>query len=261
MNSLQNSEKSHDGKNSRKSRSKSRPKNTQKSCKYCKKQGHEIAECFKLKNKKLKEDSNQDKSSEKSEASVVANDSEGDVFLAFDLDDKAKNEWILDTGCTFHMCPHKEWFTSLEPVESGIVYMGNNTQCKVLGKGDLNLRTHDGMIRTLTGVRYIHGLKRNLISLGTLEALGHRHSAENGSLKVCKGAMVILKANRKGNLYVLEGETALGSASITAAPPTSSNTGTSSNTSLWHYRLAHMVAVEAHLELWPVSHQAHRQSV
>ncbi|KAL8166893.1 hypothetical protein V2J09_008392 [Rumex salicifolius] len=193
-----NSEKSHDGKNSRKSRSKCRPKNTHKSYKYCKKQGHEIAECFKLKNKKLKEDSNQDKSSEKSEASVAANDSEGDVFLAFDLDDKAKNEWILDTGCTFHMCPHKEWFTSLEPVESGIVYMGNNTQCKVLGKGDLNLRTHDGMIRTLTGVRYIPGLKRNLISLGTLEALGHRHSAENGSLKVCKGAMVILKANRKG---------------------------------------------------------------
>jgi len=31
---------------------------------------------------------------------------------------------------------------------------------------------HDGMIRTLTNVRHVPDLKRNFISLGTLESLG-----------------------------------------------------------------------------------------
>lgn len=230
-----NLEKSHDFKKSGKSRSISRNKYQNKSCKYCKKQGHEVSECYKLKNKKSREGNDQTKHVEKpDEVSIAENDSEGDVYLAFDLDDKAKGEWILDTGCTFHMCPHKDLFSTFEPLENGVVFMGNNTQCKVLGKGNINLRTHDGVIRTLTWVRYIPGLKRNLISLGTLESLGYRYSAEGGVLKVLQGALVIMKANRKGNLYALEGSTTVVSTtSITAKPTVSTST-------LWHYRLAHM---------------------
>ena len=42
-------------------------------------------------------------------------------------------DWILDSGCTFHMCPHKDWFVTYETVDTGVVLMGNNAECKVTG--------------------------------------------------------------------------------------------------------------------------------
>lgn len=43
------------------------------------------------------------------------------------------------------------------------------------------------------------------ISLGTLESLGCRYSVEDIVLKVCKGTLALLKANRYGTLYGLKG--------------------------------------------------------
>jgi len=81
--------------------------------------------------------------------------------------------------------------------------MGNYAQCKVVGKGTIKIKTHDGIVRTLIGVRYVSELKQNLISLGTLESHGCRYSVEGGVYKVSKGAFVLLKAIRCDSLYVL----------------------------------------------------------
>lgn len=176
--------------NSSKSRSKSknRFKNGFKSCKYCKKSGHEISECFKLKNKKekMKKDKSID-NKESDETSYVNTCHDGNLLLVGN-DQKSMNEWILDSGCTYHMCPHKHWFTSYEDVDGCSVIIGNSTPCTVVGKGSIQIKTHDGVIRTLTGVRHIPELKRNLISLGTLESKGCRYSVEGGVLKVLKGS-------------------------------------------------------------------------
>lgn len=82
------------------------------------------------------------------------------------------------------MCPHEDWFSAYEKAECGVVLMGNDAQCKVVGIGTVQIRTHDGVIRTLTNFRHISDLKRNLISLGTLESLGCKYSAEVRVLKV-----------------------------------------------------------------------------
>ena len=42
-------------------------------------------------------------------------------------------------------------------------------------------------------MRYVPQLKRNLISVGALKALGLEVSIKNGVLKMIKGSMVILK--------------------------------------------------------------------
>ena len=73
--------------------------------------------------------------------------------------------------------------------------MGNDAQCKVVGKGTVKIKTNDGVTRTLTGFRHVPDLKRNLISLGTLESLGCKYLAEGGVLKVSKGALVLLKTS------------------------------------------------------------------
>ena len=71
---------------------------------------------------------------------------------------KDGNEWILDSGCTFHMTPNKAFFQTFESVDGGNVTMGNNTTCKVVGVGSVKMRMFDGMVRALTDVRYVPGL-------------------------------------------------------------------------------------------------------
>ena len=71
----------------------------------------------------------------------------------------------MDSGCSFHMCPNIDWFQNFNNRESETVYMGNNHSCSIQGIGNISLKLHDNKIRTLTDVRYVPGLKRNLISL------------------------------------------------------------------------------------------------
>lgn len=128
------------------------------------------------------------------EADVVDGDSDKEHILSMTYDRRSRNEWIMDTGCTFHICPHRDWFMSLEDTEGDIVYIGNEAQCPIAGIGSVQIKTHDGSIRTLTNVRYVPDLKRNLISLGTLESLGYKYFAKGAVLKVSTGVRTILKA-------------------------------------------------------------------
>ena len=83
--------------------------------------------------------------------------------------------------------------------------MGNNQSCSVKGIGNISLKLHDNKTRTLTDVRYVLGLKRNLISLGNLDELGFSYKAENGSMHVFKRDELILTGAKKNGLYVLDG--------------------------------------------------------
>ena len=47
--------------------------------------------------------------------------------------------------------------------------MGSNTSCKVVGIGTIQIKSHDGTVRTLSNVMHIPNLKKNLISLDTLD--------------------------------------------------------------------------------------------
>lgn len=73
---------------------------------------------------------------------------------------------------------------------------------------------HDGYIRELRNVRYIFYLKRNLISIGTLDFHGFLMNLKNGVTKVMKGAMAMMKGTIKNGLYILDGPTAIGEAII-----------------------------------------------
>lgn len=80
--------------------------------------------------------------------------------------------WILDSGCSHHMCPNKDWFTNLEIIDHGTVLLGNDYACDKKGVGAIKLKLHDGIVRELSNVWYVPDLKKNLISLGALEANG-----------------------------------------------------------------------------------------
>ena len=50
----------------------------------------------------------------------------------------------------------------------------------------------DGIVRELKEVRYVPQLKRNLISVSTLETLGLIVSIRDGVLKMTKDSMVVI---------------------------------------------------------------------
>jgi len=81
----------------------------------------------------------------------------------------------------------------------------------MLYRGDRHYLGQDvWMVRKLKDLRYVPQLKRNLISVGALEALRFEVSIRDGVLKLIKGSMVILKGVRRNNLYYLKGSTIVG---------------------------------------------------
>lgn len=80
-----------------------------------------------------------------------------------------KEQWIMDSACSYHMSPKRYWFFDFEGLDSGQVLMGNNQSCRIHGVGSVNLKMWDGSVKVITEVRFIPDLKRNLISLGTLD--------------------------------------------------------------------------------------------
>ena len=68
------------------------------------------------------------------------------------------------------MCPNREWFSTYCSVEGGVVRMGNDSSSKVIGIGAVKIRMHNGTSRTLSDVRYVPDLLKNLISLSILDS-------------------------------------------------------------------------------------------
>ncbi|XP_073137773.1 uncharacterized protein [Henckelia pumila] len=146
--------------------------------------------------------------------------------------DDPTDEWILESGCTYHMSPRKDWFSDFKEAETGYVLLGNNESCKILGVGSIKLKMWDGSVKILSDVRYIPDLKRNLISLGTLDQKGLTYKAQGDILKVVKGSLAIMKSILKQGLYVLQGNT--------LSSKTHMATSNKNQTIFWHQRLGHM---------------------
>ncbi|XP_016540614.1 uncharacterized protein LOC107841125 [Capsicum annuum] len=179
-------------------RNRSKFRNRNKSCNYCKKGPCQIRVLEVTNREKIeapKPKGNQPKKS--GEASFVeGGGSDGALLVVFYGNSKPFEDWILDSGCTFHMYRNQDWFTTYEAVSKGAMLMGNNTPLEMI----------DGVVRTLGDVQYVLDLKRNLISLSTLDSNGYRYTGESGVLKVTKGALIVMKGQRKSaNLYILQG--------------------------------------------------------
>ncbi|GJY34690.1 hypothetical protein Tco_0419159, partial [Tanacetum coccineum] len=80
-----------------------------------------------------------------------------------------------------------------------------NRTCTIKGRGKVKIQLHDGSSFILEDVRYVPGLRRSLISLGTLEKEGYTVKMQMGKIKVIKGCRVMMTGIRKKNcVYTLE---------------------------------------------------------
>jgi transposase InsO family protein len=100
-------------------------------------------------------------------------DSEKVLLMAFETPIVTQNQpknkiWYLDSGCGNHMCGVKEWFHELDTRFRETVRLGDNSQMKVMGKGNVKLQVN-GLTQVITAVYYIPELKNNLLSIGQLQ--------------------------------------------------------------------------------------------
>ena len=67
------------------------------------------------------------------------------------------------------------------------VMMDNDTYCMVRGMGKVIIQNQDGSVVTLSNVRYIPEMGRNLICYGQLEQSGCRYRGKNYMIHFYKG--------------------------------------------------------------------------
>ena len=143
-----------------------------------------------------------------------------DILLAFDGRVDWDNTWMLNLACTYHYTSHREWFHSYDRSnDGGSVSRGDDHPCLVAGVGTVRVRMYDEVVRTLSNVKHVPELKKNLISLGYLEEQGYAFSCQSGSgcLRITKGALVVMKRQRlSNNLYRMEGSVVNDSAEVLA---------------------------------------------
>jgi len=133
------------------------------------------------------------------------------------------------------MTLHRDWFYTNEPVLEGFVFMENDHALKIVGVGTIKIKMFDGYVRTLQGIRHAKGLKKNFLSIGQLDNLGCKTHIEGGILKVIKGFVVVIKAEKiVTNLYMLIGDTLQEVEALVAS------TNQEETTMMWHRKLGHM---------------------
>ncbi|PKI78242.1 hypothetical protein CRG98_001413 [Punica granatum] len=69
-------------------------------------------------------------------------DVSGDMLAT--ISDSSETSWIFDSGCSYHMCPNGELFTTFEKLEGGKVLMGNNNVYGAIGIDTVRVPSKSG---------------------------------------------------------------------------------------------------------------------
>ena len=86
----------------------------------------------------------------------------------------------MDSGASFHSCPSREVMENYISGNFGMVYLADDEPLKIVAKGDVRVKTWNGLVWKLQNVRHIPSLKRNLISVGQLDDEGYAVSFVGG---------------------------------------------------------------------------------
>ncbi len=135
-----------------------------KTCYYCGKPGHIARFCFKAKNNKEKESANK------------ARDDDDYAFATKDGNHcKAICKWIMDSGATKHMTPHKVAFNIYEVIPTRNVHMGDDSIVEAIGMGSILVEVLvKGQIRRIRikDVLHVPKLHVNLLSVSKILSSG-----------------------------------------------------------------------------------------
>ena len=167
-------------------------------CWKCGKTGHYKKDC---KSKKVEKPKGFDSTS--STEAKTSIEEGGDVYLASTSTHEDHGVWLIESGASYHMTPHREWFSEYEKYDGGDVFLGDDSTTKILGRGRVKLLLKYGRIRTLPGVLHTPKLARSLISISKMDYAGVDTIFVKNTWKIVRGEMVLIRVVRCGTLYKL----------------------------------------------------------
>jgi len=115
--------------------------------------------------------------------------------------------WFLDSGASFHMTSDKNLFSTLEEKDLKMrIEMGDDERYSVSRVGTVAFQREHGAVITFIDVKYVLGLKKNLVSIAMLEDKGYDVVFNKGQvfLKHITTGQVKQTGSRVKNLYALE---------------------------------------------------------
>ena len=157
-----------------------------------------------LKLSKQIEEKDEKNDDEKNTAAVVFHE---DVLMLSLEEQKfqhvAKNdvEWVVDSTASHHVIPTKSLFTTYKAGDFGVVKMGNSSYLKIVGIGDVCIKTNVGCTLILNDVRHVLDLRMNVLSTLALDQAGYSNHLGNGRCKLCKGLLVVARGRACCGMY------------------------------------------------------------
>ena len=90
------------------------------------------------------------------------------------------SDWVIDSGASFHVIAHRDYFKSY--VNGGYSHfrMGNEGASKTVGIRDICLKTNVGCKLLLKDVKYIPDFRLNLIFTGKLNDDSYTNQFDEG---------------------------------------------------------------------------------
>jgi hypothetical protein len=145
-----------------------------------------------------------------------------------------EDTWLIDSGASKHMTGQRNILSCIsEKKFSQKVTLGDDYQYPIKGVGESNHKLNSGNSLKMKDVLYVPGLKKNLLSISSLEKKGFRVAFIDGEVLMwAKGETLneaIIIGSEENGLYKLKGHS---EAAMTHAIENSCE--------LWHRRLAHV---------------------
>lgn len=128
-------------------------------CNYCKVRGHNACDCYKRQN-----DQRQDQQgyAATEEQLLITTHQSYSMF-------EPTQDWVIDSGATSHVTPHREWFSSLNLLENPqYMVTRDDTKHEIQQRGNVPMNLKNSKLAGLRNVLYVPTLARNLLSVGQL---------------------------------------------------------------------------------------------
>ena len=210
-------------------------------CLYCYKPGHYAAECKKKRRDMESRRAGHGMQRPPSHNRNPSQQYSAIAFTATSTSNTVNDDWILDTGATRHITPHKQLLTDLRPApHTVIVTFGNGSIGEATLIGDAYLQPNPGSLIKLTDVLYIPGAADNLLSVSQATKRGFSFSFNDTDCQISKDNQMIATGHADTTCSIYHLASRCLEPGSAAHAMTTAYAARADTPQLWHRRLGHL---------------------